>query len=70
MPYIIINDKSSPTHYYCGQGFRREIDTTVEESSAEVFKTAAHATAAMKNYGEQAYLYAHGWRIVPVKTRS
>lgn len=66
MPYIIINDSDGvdTPHYYCGQGFRIGVDTTVEEQAAERFATLPEATAPMQQ--GKSILYRAGWRVVPV----
>jgi hypothetical protein len=64
MPYWIINDRKVPFHYYCGQGFRIGVDTTVEAYAASKFETVSTALEVIHTAGNAA-LYRDGWRIVP-----
>jgi hypothetical protein len=64
--YVIVNDSDLPWHYYTGQGFCREIDTTVELSGAKVFLTLLAATVHGPLH-QRPDLYALGWRVVPLQ---
>jgi hypothetical protein len=66
MPYVIVNDRSDPPVYYCGQGWIRDNDCTVEETAAQHYATLTEATTVMKHRSD---LYRLGWRVVPARPR-
>lgn len=68
MPYIILNDRVCPPHYYIGAGFRIGVNTAVNADAAETFPTVQEALAVMKD-PDAAYRYANGWRIVPLNRK-
>lgn len=66
MPYIIINDKVAPPHYYKGAGFLIGVGTTDDEQQATRFEGLTAAADFIREHNNPGVLYREGWRVVPV----
>lgn len=69
MPYLIINDKTTPTLYNRGASFDRA-GVTDNENLAQQFHSLTAATDHLRRRPNVAQLYSEGWRIVPVRRHS